>query len=119
MPMPVEATSTRCHFSNCSFRSMFIPGTVTLTPSPAKNAAKPSVISAICQGISTPTLVAARQVKRPIFEVATGRATEACTERDRLQELPPSLKQVAAYPRRELQTVVENCATHKHPAVRA
>ena len=54
------------------------------------------------------------------LEVATGRVTEACTERHRHQEFLAFLKQVAAaYPRRELHVVVDNLSTHKHPAVRA
>src|SRR4051812_44666159 len=54
------------------------------------------------------------------LEVATGRVTEACTERHRHQEFLAFLKQVAAaYPRRELHVVVDNLATHSHPAVRA
>src|SRR4051812_34980560 len=54
------------------------------------------------------------------LEVATGRVTDACTERHRHQEFLRFLKQVAAaYPRRELHVVVDNYATHKHPAVRA
>jgi transposase len=52
--------------------------------------------------------------------VATGRVTDACTERHRHQEFLGFLKQVAAaYPRRQLHVVVDNYATHKHPAVRA
>jgi transposase len=54
------------------------------------------------------------------LEVATGRVTEACTERHRHQEFLAFLKQVArAYPRRDLHVVVDNLATHKHPAVQA
>jgi transposase len=54
------------------------------------------------------------------LEVATGKITDACTERHRHQEFLGFLKQVAAaYPRRELHVVVDNYATHKHPAVRA
>jgi transposase len=54
------------------------------------------------------------------LEVATGKVTEACTERHRHQEFLAFLKQVAAaYPRRELHVVVDNLSTHKHPAVRA
>jgi transposase len=54
------------------------------------------------------------------LEVATGKVTEACTERHRHQEFLAFLKQVAAaYPRRQLHVVVDNLATHKHPAVRA
>jgi transposase len=54
------------------------------------------------------------------LEVATGKVTEACTERHRHQEFLVFLKQVAAaYPRRELHVVVDNLSTHKHPAVRA
>src|SRR3954464_6445091 len=53
------------------------------------------------------------------LEVATGKVTEACTERHRHQEFLVFLKQVAAaYPRRELHVVVDNLSTHKHPAVR-
>ncbi len=47
-------------------------------------------------------------------------ALEVATERHRHQEFLAFLKQVAAaYPRRELHVVVDNYATHKHPAVRA
>src|SRR5215218_3757894 len=54
------------------------------------------------------------------LEVATGKVTEACTDRHRHQEFGAFLQQVAAaYPRRELHVVVANYATHKHPAVRA
>jgi transposase len=54
------------------------------------------------------------------LEVATGKVTEACTDRHRHQEFPGFLKQVAAaYPRQQLYVVVDNYATHKHPAVRA
>ncbi|GAA5650320.1 IS630 family transposase ISMsm5 [Geodermatophilus obscurus DSM 43160] len=54
------------------------------------------------------------------LEVATGRVTDACTQRHRHQEFLAFLKQVAAaYPRRELHVVCDNLATHKHPAVRA
>src|SRR5688500_1114099 len=54
------------------------------------------------------------------LEVATGKVTEACTERHRHQEFLAFLNQVAAaYPRRELHVVVDNLSTHKHPAVRA
>jgi transposase len=53
-------------------------------------------------------------------EVATGTVTEACTQRHRHQEFGAFLRQVArAYPRRELHVVVDNDATHTHPAVRA
>jgi transposase len=53
------------------------------------------------------------------LEVATGKVTEACTERHRHQEFLTFLKQVAAaYPRRPLHVVVDNLATHKHSAVR-
>jgi hypothetical protein len=53
------------------------------------------------------------------LEVATGRVTDACTQRHRHQEFGAFLRQVAAaYPRRELHVVVDNYATHKHPAVR-
>src|ERR671910_203328 len=54
------------------------------------------------------------------LEVATGRVTDACTTRHRHQEFLAFLQQVAAaYPRRQLHVVVDNYATHKHPAVRA
>jgi transposase len=54
------------------------------------------------------------------LEVATGKVTEACTERHRHQEFLGFLKQVAAaYPRCQLHVVVDNLSTHKHPAVRA
>jgi transposase len=54
------------------------------------------------------------------LDVATGKVTDASTERHRHQEFLAFLKQVAAaYPRRQLHVVVDNYATHKHPAVRA
>jgi transposase len=54
------------------------------------------------------------------LEVATGKVTDACTDRHRHQEFLGFLQQVAAaYPRRQLHVVVDNYATHKHPAVRA
>src|ERR687896_2214898 len=54
------------------------------------------------------------------LQVATGKVTEACTERQRHQEFLAFLRQVArAYPRRELHVVVDNLATHKHPTVQA
>ncbi len=54
------------------------------------------------------------------LEVATGKVTDTCTPRHRHQEFLSFLKQVAAaYPRRQLHVVVDNYATHKHPAVRA
>jgi transposase len=54
------------------------------------------------------------------LEVATGRVEQACLSRHRHQEFLRFLKQVAkAYPRRKLHLVVDNYATHKHPAVKA
>jgi transposase len=54
------------------------------------------------------------------LEVATGQIVDACHPRHRHQEFLAFLKQVAkAYPRVELHVVVDNYATHKHPAVRA
>jgi len=54
------------------------------------------------------------------LEVATGKVTDACYPRHRHQEFLAFLKQVAkAYPRVKLHIVVDNYATHKHPAVRA
>src|SRR4051795_9492729 len=54
------------------------------------------------------------------LEVATGKVTEACTQRHRHQEFLAFLRQVAAaYPRRELHVVVDNLSTHSHPVVRA
>jgi len=54
------------------------------------------------------------------LKVATGKVTEACTQRHRHQEFLVFLRQVAAsYPRRELHVVVDNRSTHKHPVVRA
>ena len=52
------------------------------------------------------------------LEVATGRVAQTCLPRHRHQEFLTFLKQVAkAYPRRKLHLVVDNYATHKHPAV--
>jgi len=54
------------------------------------------------------------------LEVATGKVTDACFPRHRHEEFLRFLKQVAkAYPRRQLHIVVDNYATHKHPAVKA
>jgi transposase len=54
------------------------------------------------------------------LEIATGRVEQACLPRHRHQEFLAFLKQVAkAYPRRKLHLVVDNYATHNHPAVRA
>ena len=54
------------------------------------------------------------------LEIATGRVEQACLPRHRHQEFLRFLKQVAkAYPRRKLHLVVDNYATHNHPAVRA
>jgi len=54
------------------------------------------------------------------LEVATGKVTDACYPRHRHEEFLRFLKQVAkAYPRAKLHLVVDNYATHKHPAVHA
>ena len=54
------------------------------------------------------------------LEVATGKVTDACYPRHRHEEFLRFLKHVAkAYPRRKLHIVVDNYATHTHPAVRA
>jgi len=54
------------------------------------------------------------------LEVATGKVTDACYPRHRHEEFLKFLKQVAkTYPRRQLHIVVDNYATHKHPAVRS
>src|SRR3954454_659701 len=54
------------------------------------------------------------------LEVATGKVTDACTDRHRHQEFLAFLRQVArAYPRRDVHVVVDNLAIHKHPAVQA
>jgi hypothetical protein len=54
------------------------------------------------------------------LEIATGHVEQACLPRHRHQEFLRFLKQVAkAYPRRTLHLVVDNYATHNHPAVRA
>ena len=54
------------------------------------------------------------------LEVATGKVTDACYPRHRHEEFLKFLKHVAkTYPRRELHIVVDNYATHKHPAVKA
>ena len=54
------------------------------------------------------------------LEVATGRVERACLPRHRHQEFLRFLKQVAnAYPRVPLHLVVDNFATHEHPAVNA
>jgi hypothetical protein len=52
------------------------------------------------------------------LEVATGRVTNQCAARHH-QEFLAFLKQVArASPRRCLQVICDNDATHKHPVVR-
>jgi transposase len=54
------------------------------------------------------------------LEVATGKVTDACYPRHRHEEFLRFLKHVAkTYPRRNLHIVVDNYATHKHPAVLA
>ncbi len=54
------------------------------------------------------------------LEIATGKVTDACYPRHRHEEFLRFLKQVAkAYPRVKLHLVVDNYATHNHPAVRA
>src|SRR5215213_6317446 len=54
------------------------------------------------------------------LEVATGRVTDACTDRHRHQEFLGFLKQVAAAePRRQLHGVVDNVSARKRPAGRA
>jgi len=54
------------------------------------------------------------------LEVATGKVVDACYPRHRHQEFLKFLKQVAkAYPRVPLHLVMDNYATHKHPAVKA
>jgi transposase len=54
------------------------------------------------------------------LEVATGKVEQTCLPRHRHQEFLRFLRQVAkAYPRVKLHLVVDNYATHKHPAVQA
>ena len=54
------------------------------------------------------------------LEIATGKITDACYPRHRSDEFLKFLKQVAkAYPRVPLHLVVDNYATHNHPAVKA
>ncbi len=54
------------------------------------------------------------------LEVATGKVTDACYPRHRHEEFLKFVKHVAkTYPRRKLHIVVDNYATHKHPAVAA
>ena len=54
------------------------------------------------------------------LEVASGKVTDACYPRHRHEEFLRFLKHVAkAYPRVKLHLVVDNYATHNHPAVRA
>jgi transposase len=54
------------------------------------------------------------------LEIATGKVTDACYPRHRHEEFLRFLRHVArAYPRMELHLVVDNYATHSHPAVRA
>src|ERR687886_1337117 len=82
-------------------------------PSPPVRPGHPAAASFDYVRHGTTTLFAA-------LEVATGRVTDACTDRHRRQEFLAFLQQVAAaYPRRDLHVVVDNLSTHKHPAVRA
>jgi len=54
------------------------------------------------------------------LEVAAGKVTDACYPRHRHEEFLRFLRRVAkAYPRVRLHLVVDNYATHSHPAVRA
>jgi transposase len=54
------------------------------------------------------------------LDVATGRIEQTCLPRHRHQEFLRFLKQVAkAYPKVKLHLVLDNYATHKHPAVQA
>jgi transposase len=54
------------------------------------------------------------------LKVATGKVEQACLPHHRHQEFLRFLRQVAkAYPKRKLHLVVDNYATHKHPAVQA
>jgi transposase len=54
------------------------------------------------------------------LEVATGQVTDACHPRHRHGEFLAFLKLVArVYPRRQLQVVLDNDATHKHERVQA
>jgi transposase len=54
------------------------------------------------------------------LEVATGKETDACYPRHRHEEFLKFLNQIAkTYPPRQLHIVVDNYATHKHPAVRS
>ena len=53
------------------------------------------------------------------LEIATGRVTDACYPRHRHEEFLAFLKVVAkAYPQVKLHVVVDNYATHNHPAVK-
>jgi transposase len=53
------------------------------------------------------------------LDVATGKVTGRCFDRHRHAEFLVFLKLVARrYPRRELHVVLDNYATHTHPAVR-
>jgi transposase len=54
------------------------------------------------------------------LEVTTGQVTDVCHPRHRHSEFLEFLKLVAkAYPRRQLQVVLDNYATHKHAKVQA
>ena len=54
------------------------------------------------------------------LNTATGQVTDACYPRHRHQEFLRFLKKVAtAYPGQELHLICDNCATHKHPQVKA
>jgi transposase len=52
------------------------------------------------------------------LEIATGKVTDACYDRQGKAEFLDFLKKVArTYPRRELHVVLDNYHTHKHPEV--
>lgn len=53
------------------------------------------------------------------LDIATGEVTANCTLRHRHQEFLNFLRLLArTYPRQELHLVLDNCGTHKHPAIK-
>jgi transposase len=54
------------------------------------------------------------------LDIATGKVTSRCQDRQRHEEFLVFLRQVArTYPSVELHLVMDNYAAHKHPAVKA
>ena len=88
-------------------------------PGPGPDRADPAAAArAAGDGAPTTTSGTAPPPCSPPSRWPPARSTDACYDRHRHQEFLRFLKQVAkAYPRRQLHVVVDNYATHKHPAV--